>query len=129
MESDVTIGQGVSTAPLAHAVVLTKLSNVLCTGGSVPIDVAQEVVQGVGANINGGNDGVVGAQDVVKKLTSFSVNYWGNFSGAGAKPLEVSSIVVGGVEVVDESKHLFIDSELFSLFHNSYPLYLNILYN
>lgn len=117
MESDVTVGQTVGATPLATAVVLVELADVLGTGGSVPIHIPQEVVQGVGTDINSGHDGVVGAQDVVKKLPSLSVNYWGNLSGAGAKPLEVPGIVVGSVEVVDEGKHLFIDSELFRLFH------------
>ena len=119
MESDLTVGQGVSTAPLAHAVVLGELGDVLGTRGSVPVHIPQEVIQGVGTDINSGHDGVVGAENVVEKLPSLRVNYWGNFCGAGAKPLEVSSVVVGLVEVIDEGNYLFIDSELFGLFHDS----------
>ena len=108
--SDVTVGHTVRAAPLAHAVVMVKLGDVLGTRGSVPVDVPQEVIQGVGAHINSGHDGAIGAENVVKKLPSFRVNYWGNLCGAGAEPLEVSSVVVGLVEIIDEGNYLFIDS-------------------
>ena len=88
------------------------------TGGGIYVDVPQEVIQRVVANVDSSHDGAIGAQDVVKKLPGLSVNYWGNLSGAGAQPLEVSGIVVGRVEVIDESNHLFIDCELFVLCNN-----------
>ena len=80
MESDVTIGQTVGATPLAHAVVLIKLGDVLGTGRGVPIHIPQEVIQGVSANINSGHNGAIGAENVGKKFSSLRVNYWGNFT-------------------------------------------------
>ena len=63
--SHLTIGHTVGATPLAHAVVLIKLGDVLGTGRCVPVHVPQEVIQGVGTDINSGHDGVVGAEDIV----------------------------------------------------------------
>ena len=116
MESDFTVGQAVSTAPLAVAVVLRELADVLGTGSSVPIHIPQEINEGVGLGVDDSYDGVIGAQDI-------PVTNLGNLCGAVAESLPTRENIARVYPVIVDLqvlKYLFIDSELFGLFHNSY---------
>ena len=115
MESDFTVGQTIGATPLAVAVVLRELADVLCRCAGVTIHVPQEINEGVGLGVDDSYDGVIGAQDI-------PVTNLGNLCGAGAESLPTRENIARVYPVIVDLqvlKHLFIDSELFGLFHDS----------
>ena len=61
-------------SPLAEAVVLGELGDVLCRGGCIAIHQTENVIQGVCLYVNKRNNGVVGTQTMVENFACVGIH-------------------------------------------------------
>lgn len=124
MESDITVGHTVGATPLASAIVLTELSNVLCAGSGVTVHLAENIVQGVGGGVNERHDSVVGTENVVQHFAGGIVNEVKHLCGATPQPPGI--VNAGNCAVHSVMEHVEVDFSvqvlalLLVLCHNSY---------